>query len=134
MILEILKLNGSVLTRTFLFQTHKSAMFKTCAKPYKKGNEQGTSNDTSRHCHVAKLKHRDVARIQNPTATFTSRRCHVATLARPYVAMSPHRDVGMLRRWECLTQTSCQVTSRQITSHHVTSRRNIETSRRFGFG
>ena len=91
MILEILKLSGSVLTRTFLFQTHKSSAFETCAKPYKKRNEQGTNS------HVATFRRRDAMRVQNPTIAFTS------------------------QRWECLTQTSCQVTSRHIMSCHVTS-------------
>ena len=44
MILEILKLNGSVSTRTFLFQTDKNSVFETCAKPCKIHNEQGTSS------------------------------------------------------------------------------------------
>ena len=44
MILEILKLNGSVLVRTLLFQTFKNSVFETCAKPCKKHNEQSTSN------------------------------------------------------------------------------------------
>ena len=93
MILEILKLNGSVLTHTFLFQTLKSSVFETCTKPYYNLNEQGT-NSTE---HVTTSSRCDVG---------TSRRRHVATLER--------RDVVTLRRWNVATSSRCVVgTSRR---------------------
>ena len=83
--------------------------------------------DTSRCRHVATSKHRDAMRVQNPTATFTSRRRDVGK-SLSHIAMSERHDVTTLRRWECLTQTSCQVTSRHIMSCHVTSQHlNIAT-------
>ena len=84
MIQEILKLNGSVLTRTFLFQTHKNSVFE-------KHNEQGTRRDvdTLRRCKGS--RRRDVVRVQNPLLPL---RCDVETSRCWKVVTSKRCDVG----------------------------------------
>ena len=67
MILEILKLNDAVLTRTFLFQTHKSSVFENCAKPTRKEMNKAPSVP-----NFMTSKHRDAVRVENPIAAFTS--------------------------------------------------------------
>ena len=106
MILETLKLNGSLLTRTFLFQTHKSSVFETCAKPYKKG-------------------------IRN-VATLCG--FNVAMLTRPYVATSPNCDVGMssLRNFGMSSRRDVGTSSRRDIG--TSSRRDVGTSSRRDVG